>query len=481
MAGNVRRRRRRSYNPTACLAVVLAAVLAVLIIVAVTLTGGQGPAVSTDPSTDPSTSTSSTPHSSTQSTGTVTPSSSSTAKPTDPPVVKESSFTLSATGDLLMHMPVVDACTSGGNYNFESVFRYISSYIQASDYATANLETNLAGPDYLHDSGKVGYSGYPQFNCPDSLIDGMKNAGFDMVLTANNHSYDTRTIGLHRTVQVIREKGLAYLGTKAAASEANYVIVEKNGIRLALACYTYEDNQDPDIKAPNGHTMTAEDARLINTFNYSELETFYREMAANLEDAQQAGADAFVLLIHWGDEYQTQQNSTQSQMAQKLCDLGVDVIIGGHPHMVQPVELLTATTDETRKTVCLYSMGNAVSNQRQGNLSSVGTAHTEDGVIFSVTFTRYSDGTVILEKAQLLPTWVNLGTNSSTGRWEYNIVPLDKQVADWQSRFHLSDSALTKANASYDRTVTIIGDGVAAVDAYLQSNTVAVEAALGVR
>ena len=480
MTGNPHRRRRRNRYPLGALTAVLALVLAALILIAVMLTGNPGPSGPTDPGSQVSTGPTGTTITPT-STSTTAPTTTSTTAPTDPPVVKEASFTLSAIGDLLMHMPVINACASGGDYDFESVFRYLSDYIQAADYAAANLETTLSGADYVSFEGKVGYSGYPQFNCPDAIIDGAKNAGFDMVLTANNHTYDTRTTGLTRTVEVIRNKGLGYLGSKADASEPNFVIVEENGIRLALACYTYEDNADPQIEAPNGHVMTPEDALLLNTFNYSNLEQFYQEMAESLTLADAGDADAFVLFIHWGDEYQIAHNDTQKQIAQKMCDLGVDVIIGGHPHVVQPVELLTSTTDENQKTVCLYSMGNAVSNQRLGNISYVNTAHTEDGAMFSVTFSRYSDGTVILEDAQVLPLWVNLGTNQKTGRWEYNILPLDKQVENWKTRFDMTDSALVNAEASYDRTMAIVGEGMETVESYLKENIQAVEKALGVK
>ena len=475
MAGNARGRRRKNNNRLGVLTAVLALVLAALILIAVMLTGNTGPSGPTGPSSQVSTGPTSTPSTPT-STSTTAPTTTHTTVPTDPPVVKEASFTLSAIGDLLMHMPVINSCAANGEYDFESVFRYLSDYIQQADYAAANLETTLAGTD-----NGYGYSGYPQFNCPDAIIDGVKNAGFDMVLTANNHTYDTRTTGLKRTVEVIKNKGLAYLGSKADASEPNFVIVEENGIRLALACYTYEDNADPQIEAPNGHMMTPEDALLLNTFDYANLELFYQEIAASLTLADAGDADAFVLFIHWGSEYQTVHNDAQKQIAQKMCDLGVDVIVGGHPHVVQPVELLTSTTNENQKTVCLYSMGNAVSNQRLGNISYVSTAHTEDGALFSVTFSRYSDGTVILEDAQVLPLWVNLGTNQKTGRWEYNILPLDKQVESWKTRFDMTDSALASAQASYDRTMAIVGEGMETVETYLKENTRAVEKALGVK
>ena len=461
------RRRRKKHSSLVALIPLLVLILAGLIILAVILGNSQAP-----------------PGPSEQTTPTTThPNVTTTAPPTTvppttaPPVVKEASFTLSAVGDMLMHSPVFNSCrSSDGTYNFDSIFRYFSDHILSADYAVGNLETTLAG----HDNGYA-YSGYPQFNCPDGIIDGMKNAGFDMVLTANNHSYDTRRIGMSRTLEIIADRGLAHLGTKADAEEADYLIVERNGIKLALACYTYEDSADPNIKAPNGITMAATDAPLINTFDYTNLDLFYEEIGESMTEADLRGADAFVLFVHWGYEYQTTQAPIQSEIAQDLCDLGVDVIIGGHPHVVQPVELLTCTVDETQKTVCLYSMGNAVSNQRLGNISYVKTAHTEDGVMFSVTFTRYSDGTVILESAECLPIWVNLGTNPVSNRWEYNILPLDKSITDWKTQFDLSDAGLKKCVDSYDRTVAIVGEGMRQVNEYLVQNTAAVEAQLGVQ
>jgi poly-gamma-glutamate synthesis protein (capsule biosynthesis protein) len=390
--------------------------------------------------------------------------------------VKESSFTLSAVGDMLMHMPVVNSgyYANTNSYNLDTIFTYFTDHVQSADFAVGNLETTLAGTDNGYN-----YSGYPQFNCPDAIIDSMKTAGFDLVLTANNHSYDTRGVGLKRTLEVIRDRELGYLGTKVEADDPNFLVVERNGIKLGLACYTYEDNSDPAIKAPNYITMSAEHAPLINTFDYTNLNLFYDELSDSMAQADQQGADAFVLFIHWGYEYQTTQHSIQSQIAQSLCDIGVDVIVGGHPHVVQPVELLTSTTDETQKTVCLYSMGNAVSNQRRQNMN-LNTGHTEDGVMFSVTFSRYSDGTVILESAECLPTWVNLHYNTETAHNEYNILPLDKDITDWKSAFNLTDSALAHCEASYDRTMAIVGAGMEAVDTYLAANQAAVEKTLGV-
>ena len=398
-----------------------------------------------------------------------------TTDPTRPPATLESTATLAATGDILMHGPVIKSgLLPSGEYDFSGIFTYFAQYVGAVDFAITNLETTLAALDNGYDI----YSGYPNFNCPDSIISGLKDAGFDLILTANNHSYDTRSIGLRRTQQIIETMGLAHLGTKPTADAPNYFIADINGIRIGMVCYTYEDDHTAEGKAPNSHKMTPEDAALINTFDYSNLPLFYAEMAQNMADLAAAEVDAVVAFIHWGDENALDPNANQMAIAQNLCDLGVDVIIGGHPHVVQPVEMLTST-DGSRKTLCLYSMGNAVSNQNRVEAGIPESGHTEDGVLFSVTFTKYSDGTVILSDTDLLPLWVNRHYNDQ-GKREYPILPLDKQIEDWKTQFNLNSAGLNNALESYDRTMAIVGSGMTAAKEYLAQNKAETEAALGI-
>ena len=461
-----RRRRKKNNARLLTLAVCLTLVLAALILVSGHLGAPNSPTV---PSGETQIPTSSQP---TTVPETTVP---ETTVPTEPPVVKESSLTISAVGDMLMHMPVINTGDiGGGNYNYDSIFTYFSDYVSDADFAVGNLETTLAGTDNGYK-----YSGYPQFNCPDGIVDGMKTAGFDIVLTANNHSYDTRGLGLSRTLQTVRDRALTALGTKASADEPDYVIVEKDGIRVGLCCYTYETDGYADQKALNAIPVSKADVPLINSFDYKHLELFYDELTENMQAMRELGADAVVVFMHWGDEYQLKQNATQSAIAQKMCDLGVDVIIGGHPHVVQPVELLTSTVNPEQKTVCLYSMGNAVSNQRRYNMN-LNDGHTEDGVCFSVTFSRYSDGTVILESAQCLPTWVDLRTLPS-GKRAYCILPLDTRIQDWKTSFELTDSAYNECWASYNRTQAIVGQGMEDVSAYLSQHILEVEAQIGVK
>ncbi len=441
---------------------ILATVLVALVILAVFVIGGEtNTPTPTQPTAAPT-----------------EPTPAPTEPPTEPPVTKIATATVSSVGDMLMHMPVIN---TGYNeetrtYDLHAIFDYISDYTTSADLMVGNLETTLAGLDNGYK-----YSGYPQFNCPDSVVDAMKGAGFDVILTANNHSYDTRSVGLKRTLEVIRDRQLQYLGTKLAAEEKDYVIADCNGIQIGLLCYTYDTGtSDPETIALNGITLTREDSKLVNSFDYNDLDIFYADVQENLAAMKKEGAEATMLYIHWGEEYQLQANSSQKAIAQKLCDLGVDVIVGGHPHVVQPVELLTSTQDENQKTVCLYSMGNAVSNQRLGNLSSVKTAHTEDGAMLQITFAKYSDGTVIVEYADVLPFWVWMHYDADWNKL-YQLMPLDDQIEDWQTQFGVDDDVLKKLRDSYDRTTALVGEGIAAAQEYYAANQKAVEQALGVK
>lgn len=457
-----RRRRRRRINPTAII-FWLSVVLVVLSIVAL-LTRCSAP----EPQPN-----STEPFGSLQSTAPTVSTAEGTQPGTDPtepsgeaPVQLLGSATVAATGDILMHMPCVRPGAVGdGTYDFGPYFTHLAPYVQDADYALANLETTLAGLN-----GGYEYSGYPNFNCPDGIVTSAQSAGFDMLLTANNHTYDTQTLGFFRTQQVLREQGMDYLGTKASVEDSDFLIKEIDGIQIGMICYTYETNADPNYVALNGGAnMKQEEKDLINTFMKDDVATFTKDLGQDIQDMKAEGAEAIVLYIHWGEEYQLTQNSQQEAMAQAACNLGVDVIVGGHPHVIQPMDLLTSQTNPEHKTVCLYSTGNLISNQRLGNISSVKTAHTEDGILFRFSFNKYSDGTVRVEQVEALPLWVDMYTSPSTGKVVYDILPLDRSVTDWTSALNLRSGSLQRAEDSYDRTMAIIGPGLAKIQSYLET------------
>lgn len=389
-----------------------------------------------------------------------------TEAPTEETPQLVSTATVLSTGDILMHISVINSGKQeDGSYNFDSIFRYVKSYTQAADFSVANLETTLCGTD-----NGYGYAGNPKFNCPDAIVDSLKGAGFDMLLTANNHADDTSLVGYKRTLNVVREKGLDTLGTYLSADEQKWTIEEVNGIKIGMVCYTYSDGFSQNGYPLLNYNEVGENG-ILNYFTYDKLSEFYTQLQGYLDEMKAAGAEATVVYLHWGEEYKWKTgegpNANQTAMAQKLCDMGVDVIVGGHPHVVQPVDLLQSGTDAEHKTIVLYSMGNAVSNQRKEEMQqSEPTGHTEDGVLFCVTFAKYSDGSVCVDSAELIPTWVNMHANS--GATEYNILPLEESTAaQWQAQFGLTDTQLANAKASFDRTQALTLTGMEKVQSYL--------------
>ena len=389
-----------------------------------------------------------------------------TELPTEEAPQLVSTATVLSTGDILMHGKVINSGKrDDGSYNFDSIFQYVKSYSQAADFSVANLETTLCGTD-----NGYAYAGNPKFNCPDAIVDSLKGAGFDMLLTANNHADDTSLVGYKRTLNVVREKGLDTLGTYLSADEQKWTIEEVNGIKIGMVCYTYSDGFSRNGYPLLNYNEVGENG-ILNYFTYDKLSEFYTQLQGYLDEMKAAGAEATVVYLHWGEEYKWKTgegpNANQTAMAQKLCDMGVDVIVGGHPHVVQPVDLLQSGTDAEHKTIVLYSMGNAVSNQRKEEMQqSEPTGHTEDGVLFCVTFAKYSDGSVCVDSAELIPTWVNMHANS--GSTEYNILPLEESTAaQWQAQFGLTDTQLANAKASFDRTQALVLPGMEKVQSYL--------------
>lgn len=394
--------------------------------------------------------------------------------PTQPPVTKVSTATIGSTGDLLLHNKVIrsgyDKATD--TYNYESIFSYFSAFVSQVDYAVANLEVTLCGDDNGYE-----YAGYPCFNAPDAIVDAAKTAGFDMLLTANNHSFDTRFKGFMRTQEVIMDRKLDYIGTRYREEDKNYIVKEINGIQIGMICYTYNTGFDSNGNVSlNYIPLTAQASQLINSFSYDDLEGFYEKLAGELAGMREDGAEAIMLYIHWGDEYSTTPNSTQKKMAQALCDLGIDVIVGNHAHVPQPVELLTNAQDETQKTLCLYSMGNAISNIRRGGKYP---PETEDGLLFKVTFAKYSDGTVVLECADVLPTWVD--RYEEDGVSKFRILTMDDSNREnWQEKMELTDALLKQCQESYERTMAIVGEGLEIANQHYAQRQAETETSLGV-
>ena len=260
------------------------------------------------------------------------------------------------TGDIMGHAPQIKSAeTAPGKYDYRPCFRYIKPVLERADLAIGNLELTLPG--------KGPYTGYPMFRSPDALADALKDAGYDLLVTANNHSNDARGPGVVHTIQTLQDLGLQQTGTfknQRDRSAFYPMMVYKNGFKIAFLNYTYDTNGIP-----------TEEPTIVNLIDTLQI-------ARDLTEARARKPHFIIVVMHWGIEYQLQENAIQRRQAQFLIRHGADLVIGAHPHVVQPIRTETVTLpDGSRKSaVVVYSMGNFISNQQKPG--------TDGGILFQV-------------------------------------------------------------------------------------------------
>ena len=293
-------------------------------------------------------------------------------------------------GDMMGHSTQFKgAWRDGGDscYNYIPVFQWVKDYISSAGLAVANLEVTFAGEPY---------TGYPAFSSPVSFAAALQDAGFDMLSTANNHIFDRGVKGLERTLDVLDSLRIMHTGSfkdSTQFTKNHPLMIEKNGFRLAFLNYTYSTN------------ITAAKSSII--VNY--IDTL--RMAEDLAKAGEMKADYIITLIHWGEEYQNKENQTQSQLADFLARHGCNLIVGTHPHVVQPIKKIAGNT--TDSVLVAYSLGNFVSNQRW--------RYSDGGIILEVTLTK-TGGIVNLDSYRYEPVWVH--RYPERGVQVYRIIPV---------------------------------------------------------
>ncbi len=351
--------------------------------------------------------------------------------------------TISAIGDIMAHDDQLKAQfdKDTNTYSFDNNFKYVKPYISKSDLAIGNLETTLAGP-------KAKYSSFPKFNSPDELADAIKNSGIDIVSTINNHTYDRGSDGVYRTLDVLNSKNIEHVGTKKNDTNENFLIKDIDGVKLGVTAFSYGQVYG-STTALNGLPVNYNDLNNLNIFNSSYVDIAFNEIKDTLDVMNNKETDLQAVILHWGDEYTRQPNKFQKELAKKLCDYGVDIIIGSHPHMVQPIEMINSDENDN-ETLVIYSLGNFLSNQRNEILNK---KYTEDGVIVNIDIDKnLNTGETTISNVEYIPTWVNK-YNNKNGKLTYEIIPLinEKQLSK------IDNLSLDKAKKSYDNTTSIIG------------------------
>ena len=343
-------------------------------------------------------------------------------------------------GNLIIHQSQIDGAKQENSYDFSPSFQYIKKMILDSDISMGILEGALAGCEP---------SGYPFFNSPDEVVDALKDTGIDIINYANNHIYDYEDVGLKRTIDVTKEKGLDVLGVKSTEEEKNYLVKEVNGIKIGFLAYVFETSMINGHKTINSNILSTYSENLINTFNYNDLESFYKKIENEISAMKSEGVEFIITSMHWGEEYNTYIEASQNEIAKRLNKLGVDIILGGHPHVIQPYEIMR--NESGHSTFVIYSQGNSLSNQSE---QEIGVAESEDGIMIKFTLEK-KDGNVSLKEYKIIPTWV-YKEEKVNGTYYHKIIPVEEALAD-PKKYGISSDVYERVKTSLNRTKGILG------------------------
>jgi poly-gamma-glutamate synthesis protein (capsule biosynthesis protein) len=364
-------------------------------------------------------------------------SSTKVAVSTDPTYV-----TLTVIGDVMMHEWQIERSYDAETDSFDvsDSFEYIAKYLCDADMTIANLETTFAGRYNGASSEVCGYSGYPMFNAPECLGDTLKDIGVDFLQTANNHSLDSWEDGLYSTIDYLDSLGLMHTGTFKTQEDADELcIVDINGITFGFVAYTY---------ATNGLPVPDDAPYCINTLDTYDDEKL-EEMYAKVRALDEAGVDFVCPLIHFGTEYTEVPDSWQEMVVDGLFEAGADVIFGGHPHVVEPMDVRTITNADgtTRTGYVVYSFGNFISSQVYDGVNK------DLGIITDFTFSKQLvDGDFVtkVENIKVEPTYV-YWTDSTIG-----VVPVLEAYNNRSAYSFLSEKDWSRIDFAEEHIINLL-------------------------
>lgn len=318
---------------------------------------------------------------------------------------KDITFNMSVIGDIMCHnTQYTDAYNSNTDtYDFSYVFKDIKAKIKTADIAVGNLETTFAGKS-------VGYSSYPTFNTPESLADNLKDLGLDVLTTANNHSLDKGYKGIESTIDYLDKADISHTGTFKSEEDQNKILIKNvKDVKIAFLSYTYGTN---GIKVPTGKDYC---------INLIDKELIKKQ----LELAKAENPDIICVSMHWGIEYQTKQNKEQEALADFLFENGVDIILGSHPHVLQPMEKRTITLEDgsTKDGFVIYSLGNFMSGQVKEN--------TKNSIILDLKITKKAqDGKISIDSVNYTPIYMYKSTAKTKA---YKILDIESSISKYDT------------------------------------------------
>ena len=320
---------------------------------------------------------------------------------------EEKTVQVSAVGDIMVHSTQLTSAFDPKCkcHNFHPVFKNIKEYLVSADIAFGNLETTLPGDSKL-------FAGYPQFGAPDELAHALKDAGFDILTTSNNHSVDTGRKGIDHTIDTLDSLGISHLGTYKSIEEFEknrILLYTKNGINFAFLSYSYSTN---GIAIPKD--------KVVNIIDKDRI----RE---DIQLARSKKPDVLIVAYHFGTEYARFPDKFQKEMVDFAFQEGADIILGGHPHVLQPYELdwIQDKYGERKQRLVIYSLGNFVSGQIK--------RYTNGGMIFNFKLTKKMQSgktQISIQDVGYVPVFVYV-SNDKSG-YQYNVLPVEKYLKNDQ-------------------------------------------------
>lgn len=308
-----------------------------------------------------------------------------------------SSIKLAFVGDLMCHTPQIKSAKGlDGSLNFNPTFELVKDLISSADLSFGNLETTIGDSN---DS----YTGYPRFRSPAEYLDGLLYAGFDFLFIANNHILDYGENGILKTIKQLKLKNFGYTGAFVNYNDYDSLrIINVNNIKLGLIAATYSTN---GIPLPEGKKY------LVNLINLDSLKNQINKLRA-------LGAELIIINLHFGDEYSVKPNYYQRLVVDSLLNFGADLIIGNHPHVLQPIEIQKSISSKIDSVVIAYSLGNFISNQREFK--------TSIGALLFIEIEKAYRNKIKLKKVKIIPTYVFKG--KINGDIQYKIIPITEDV-----------------------------------------------------
>ncbi len=282
-------------------------------------------------------------------------------------------------------------------YDFSPSFEWIQPFLNQSDFTMGNLETTFGGPhSALVKDEKYAfreYQAYPCFTTPDELADTLKSCGFDLLGTANNHSMDSNLEGVSRTIEVLGRAGIPSTGTAAEGSPEPWRGTV-GGFKISIMAWT---------QSVNG-IVSSRGMERVNVFSARGKNQRLEEMLQEIRDEAALNPDVLILFTHWGQEYRTEPNEVQKSLANLAIEAGVDIIIGSHPHTLQPVELRRVERNGQEEEVLIaWSLGNFISSQRHGEAPK---EWVDGSAILNLRLEEGEDRGLRLNRLSMLPVYV---------------------------------------------------------------------------